>query len=364
MKVMTVLGTRPEIIRLSLVIEKLDALCDHVLVHTGQNDDERLNDLLFAELGVRSPDHAVGIRAGSFGEQVGAILAATERLIREERPDRLLILGDTNSGLAAFIACRLGIPVYHMEAGNRCYDHRVPEEINRRVIDQSSTVLMPYTERSRLNLLREGFPGERIYVTGNPMYEVLRRHESSIAASTVLGDLGLRAGEYFLVTMHRQENVDVPTRLAALVDALGRLATEYGWPVICPLHPRTAARLQEGGLAPSDQRVRLLRPFGLFDFVALERGAFCVLSDSGTVQEECCIFRVPNVTIRDVTERPETLDCGSNMLSGVEPEAILQTVRTVRAAHANWTVPPEYLAPAVSSTAIRIVLGHLAPRLH
>jgi UDP-N-acetylglucosamine 2-epimerase (non-hydrolysing) len=360
-KIVTVLGTRPEIIRLSLVIEKLDTLCEHVLVHTGQNYDERLNDVFFADLGIRAPDHALGIRAGSFAEQVGAVLAGTERLLRQHRPDRLLILGDTNSGLAAFVACRVGIPVYHMEAGNRCYDDRVPEEVNRRVIDQCSTVLMPYTERSRLNLIREGFAGERIHVTGNPVYEVLCRHAARIEGSAILDQLGLRAGEYFLVTMHRQENVDVPARLAALVDGLERLAAEYGLPLICSLHPRTAARLQEAGLAPRDQRIRLLRPFGLFDFVALERSAFCVLSDSGTVQEECCIFRVPNVTIRDVTERPETLDCGSNILSGVAPEALLRAVRTVRAEPAAWTVPPEYLAPAVSSTAARILLGYRAP---
>jgi UDP-N-acetylglucosamine 2-epimerase (non-hydrolysing) len=363
MKVMTVLGTRPEIIRLSLVIEKLDALCHHVVVHTGQNYDDRLHDIFFRELGVRPPDHALGIRAGSFGEQVGAILAATEQLLLAEQPDRLLILGDTNSGLAAFVACRLGIPVYHMEAGNRCYDNRVPEEVNRRVIDQSSSILMPYTERSRLNLLREGFATDRIYVTGNPMYEVLCRHESSIAASPVLSELGLRAGEYFLVTMHRQENVDVPARLHSLVTSLDRLATAYELPVICSLHPRTAARLRAGDLAPRNPLVRLLEPFGLFDFVALEREAFCVLSDSGTVQEECCIYKVPNVTIRDVTERPETLDCGSNILSGVEPEAILRAVQTVRADPPSWTVPPEYLAPAVSSTAARIILGHTASRM-
>ena len=359
MKVMTVLGTRPEIIRLSLVIERLDALCEHVLVHTGQNDDARLSEVFFAELAIRSPDHRLDIGARSFGEQVGAILAATERLIRDERPDRFLVLGDTNSGLAALVACRLGVPVYHMEAGNRCYDDRVPEEINRRVIDHSSTVLMPYTERSRLNLLREGFPGERVHVTGNPIHEVLSRHAARIEASGVLGDLGIRADEYFLVTVHRQENVDVPTRLASLLRGLDRLAAEYGWPVICSLHPRTAARLRESGLAPSDPRVRLLAPFGLFDFVALERRAFCVLSDSGTVQEECCILKVPSVTLRDVTERPETVERGSTVLSGVEPEAMARAVRAMRAGPPSWTAPPEYLAPAVSVAAARIVLGHL-----
>lgn len=360
MKVMTLLGTRPEIIRLSLVIERLDVLCDHVLVHTGQNHDERLNDVFFAELGVRAPDHALGIRADSFGEQVGAIIAGAERVMRAERPDRVLVLGDTNSGLAAFVACRLGIPVYHMEAGNRCYDDRVPEEVNRRVIDHSSAVLLPYTERSRQNLLREGIAGERIFVTGNPIAEVLERHADRIAASDVLSELGLAPEGYFLVTVHRQENVDDPARLAALLDAFARLAREHGLPVVCSLHPRTADRLAAAGLAPADPRVRLYPPFGLFDFVALERGAACVLSDSGTVQEECCILRVPNVTLRDVTERPETLECGSGMLTGADPEAILRAVRVVRASPPDWSPPPEYLARRVSQTVAKIVIGQRA----
>ena len=358
MKVMTVLGTRPEIIRLSLAIECLDGACDHVLVHTGQNHDERLSDRFFTELGVRPPDHALGIRAASFGEQIGAILAATERLIRAERPDRLLVLGDTNSGLAAFAACRLGVPVYHMEAGNRCYDDRVPEEVNRRVIDHSSAVLLPYTERSRQNLLREGIAGERIFVTGNPIFEVLQRHAASIAASPVLDELGLAPGGYFLATIHRQENVDVPTRLRGLLDAFGRLVAEHDRPLVCALHPRTADRIAAAGWSPSDSRLRFCPPFGLFDFVALERQAACVLSDSGTVQEECCLARVPNVTLRDVTERPETVECGSAILAGADPAAIGRAVRLVLATPPAWTVPPEYLAPSVSQTVARIVLGH------
>jgi UDP-N-acetylglucosamine 2-epimerase (non-hydrolysing) len=224
MKVMTVLGTRPEIIRLSLVIEKLDALCDHILVHTGQNYDERLSDVFFSELAVRPPDYALGIRTGTFAGQIGAIMAATERLLLEDRPDRLLVLGDTNSGLAAFVACRLGIPVYHMEAGNRCYDNRVPEEVNRHVIDHSSDVLMPYTERRRFNLLNVGFAADRIYVTGNPLYEVLCRHTARIERSTALADMDLESGKYFLVTTHRQENVGIPARLASLIVAFDALA--------------------------------------------------------------------------------------------------------------------------------------------
>lgn len=358
MKLLTVLGTRPEIIRLSRVIPTLDALCDHVLVHTGQNFDQRLSDLFFDELGVRPPDHYLGVRADSFGAQVGRILSESERVLRAEQPDRLLILGDTNSGLAAVIAKRLGIPVYHMEAGNRCYDDRVPVEVNRRIIDHSSDVLLPYTERSRANLLREGIAGERIYVTGNPIKEVLDHYAPQIAASGALDALGLEAGRYFLVTLHRAENVDQPARLAQFIAALRRLHDEYGLPVVCSLHPRTRSQLARQGQALDGGGVRAFEPLGFFDFVRLEQGALCVLSDSGTVQEECCIFRVPTVTLRDTTERPETVEVGSNMLSGAAADSVLACARAVLAAPPAWNPPPEYLVPAVSQAVAKIVLGY------
>jgi len=357
-KVMTILGTRPEIIRLSLIIGKLDRLCDHVLVHTGQNFEAGLSDIFFQQLGVRQPDHFLGVRGDTFGEQLGQIIAASERVLLAEKPDRLLLLGDTNSSLSAIVARRMGIPVYHMEAGNRCYDDRVPEEVNRRIIDHSSDVLMPYTERSRQNLLREGIPGERIYVTGNPIYEVIQHFAPQIRQSTILATLGLEVGRYFLATMHRAENVDVEQRLLSLATALDRLSEEYAMPVIVSTHPRTRARMQVFGIGARSDQVRFLPPFGFFDFIALERSAFCVLSDSGTVQEECCLFQVANVTIRDVTERPETIECGSNMLSGADPEMVLQCVRTVLAHQRQWTVPPEYLVEHVSDTVVKIVLGY------
>ncbi|MBV9925978.1 MAG: UDP-N-acetylglucosamine 2-epimerase (non-hydrolyzing) [Acidobacteria bacterium] len=360
MKIMTVLGTRPEIIRLSRVIEGLDRLADaHVLVHTGQNFDPSLSDLFFEQLGVRRPDHYLGARGETFGEQIGQIVALSERVMREERPDRLLILGDTNSALAAVVAKRLGVPVFHMEAGNRCYDDRVPEEVNRRVVDHSSDVLMPYTERSRHNLLREGVEGRRVYVTGNPILEVIEHYGPEIEKSDVLARLGLERGKYFLVTMHRAENVDVEQRLRSLVASLEALRREYGLPVVVSTHPRTRALMERFGVDPSGRDgIQFQPPFGLFDFVALEKNAFCVLSDSGTVQEECCVFRVANVTIRDVTERPETLECGSNMLSGAAPEDVLRCVRTVLDAEADWAVPPEYLARGVSRTVAKLVLGY------
>lgn len=358
MKIVTVLGTRPEIIRLSRVIEKLDRLAEHVLVHTGQNFDPNLSDVFFRDLGVRKPDRFLEVRGAGFGEQVGQILGRVERVLADEKPDRLLVLGDTNSGLSAFVAKRLGVPVYHMEAGNRCYDDRVPEEVNRRVIDHASDVLMPYTERSRANLLREGIEGRRVFVTGNPILEVINHYRPRIDASAVFRELGLEKGRYFLVTMHRAENVDVEPRLRALCAALERLEVQYGYPIVCSLHPRTRSKMAVFGLETGGGRVRFLEPLGFFDFVALEREAFCVLSDSGTVQEECCIFRVPNVTIRDVTERPETIECGSNILAGAEPRVIERAVATVLDAPRNWTPPPEYLAADVSTTVLKIVLGY------
>ena len=363
MKVLTILGTRPEIIRLSRVIEKLDSLCSHVLVHTGQNYDPGLSDIFFDHLGVRKPNHFLGVRADTFGRQIGSIMEAGERVLVSEKPDRLLLLGDTNSALSTIVAKRLGIPVFHMEAGNRCYDDRVPEEVNRRIIDHSSDILMPYTERSRKNLLHEGIPGERIYVTGNPIYEVINHHEEQIGASHVLKDLGLEKGGYFLVTMHRAENVDVEMRLKGLTDALDRLQRGYGLPVIVSTHPHTKARMATFGIDARNESIRFLPPFGFFDFITLERNARCVLSDSGTVQEECAIFRVPNVTLRDTTERPETIECGSNILSGAEADTIVRCVKTVLARGTEWNPPPEYLVKNVSETVVRIVLGFFRPTI-
>ena len=363
MKIMTVIGTRPEIIRLSRIIPKLDRLCQHVLVHTGQNFDPQLSDIFFHELGVRAPDHYLGVKAETFGEQIGRIFIEGEKVLLVERPDRLLILGDTNSSLIALVAKRMGIPVYHLEAGNRCYDDRVPEEVNRRIIDHSSDVLMPYTERSRANLLREGIEGDRVYVIGNPIFEVLEYFQPAIQNSNVLNRLGLQPGRYFLVTMHRAENVDVEQRLRSLTRALELVGQEYAMPVVCSLHPHTRARMETTGLSTGNGQIQFHSPFGFFDFVALEQNAFCLLSDSGTVQEEGCILKVPNVTIRDVTERPETVESGSNMLSGPDPESVYRCVHTVLDHKPAWTVPDEYLAAHVSDTVVRIALGYHLSRL-
>lgn len=357
MKVATILGTRPEIIRLSLVIERLDALCDHTIVHTGQNYDPNLSDVFFDELKVRRPDVHWDIKADGFGRQIGEIVARAEQFLREERPDRVLILGDTNSGLAAIAAARMGIPVYHMEAGNRCYDDRVPEEVNRRIIDHCSAVLMPYTHRSKENLVREGVDRRRIFVTGNPIWEVIQRHSATIAASGVLGRLGLVPQEFFVVTAHRAENVDDPQRLASILDGLARIAETFQLPVIVSLHPRTADKVRKCGLTPKSSLVRFLTPMGFFDFVHLEKNAKCVLTDSGTVQEEATLLQVPSVVVRDVTERAECLEAGSGVLSGADSDDILRACQSAVSAPTDWTPPVEYTQSNVSSVVTSLVTG-------
>jgi UDP-N-acetylglucosamine 2-epimerase (non-hydrolysing) len=364
MRVLTVVGTRPEIIRLSLIIPTLDRVCDHILVHTGQNFDDELSELFFRELELRKPDEYLSAHRPSPGAQIANIIEQVDAAFERHRPDRILVLGDTDSGLGAIPAARRGIPVFHLEAGNRCYDTRVPEEINRRIIDHASTVLLPYTHRSKENLLREGFARQRIFVVGNPIYEVLRRFEGQIAGSTVLHRLGLVAGQYTLVTMHRAENVDVAGRLTDLVNGLTQVGTETGWPTVVSLHPRTRERLTRFGLDEERTGIRMLSPLGLFDFIALERAAGVVLTDSGTVQEECCIFKVPNVTLRDTSERLETVESGSNILVGTRPSDMVAGVKLARSLGTDWTAPAEYLAADVSTTVARVVLGpvhHLLP---
>jgi UDP-N-acetylglucosamine 2-epimerase (non-hydrolysing) len=356
MKIMTVLGTRPEIIRLSRVIEKLDKQCNHVLVHTGQNYESTLNDIFFHDLNVRDPDYYLGIKADSFAEQIGKILVETEKAFIKERPDKILILGDTNSGLSCITARRMGIPVFHMEAGNRCYDDRVPEEINRRIIDHTSNILMPYTHNSKGNLLAEGIKRDCIHVTGNPIYEVILHYAKKIDESKALENLKLKPQSYFLVTAHRAENVDDKERLNSLLTAFEKINKKYGLPLICSLHPRTKNKMNQFGFCISNKNIRLLEPFGFFDFISLEKQARCIITDSGTVQEEACILKVPNITIRDTTERPETIECGSNVLTGVSPEVIMKTLEVVLEKKPDWTPPAEYLVKNVSSRVVKIVL--------
>ncbi|MEQ8671994.1 MAG: UDP-N-acetylglucosamine 2-epimerase (non-hydrolyzing) [Aggregatilineales bacterium] len=358
MKVLTLLGTRPEIIRLSRIIDVLDDLCDHVLVHTGQNFDFNLNDVFFQQLDVREADHYLQVRTASFADQIGQILVGTERVLREEKPDRFLALGDTNSALGAIIAKRMGIPVFHMEAGNRCYDDRVPEEINRRIVDHSSDILMPYTHRSKDNLVREGIERHRIYVTGNPIFEVLDHYKDGIDGSDVLAQLGVTQGEFFLVTMHRAENVDEEERLRGLIDGLQSVGKTYDKPVIVSVHPRTRNKIEQFNIDIDNTHLKLLDPLPFFDFVKLEKTAYCVISDSGTVQEECAIFNVPSVAIRDVTERAETIEAGSNILAGGDKDDLLRAVKVALMTGNAWESPPEYLVPNVSRAVAKIILGY------
>lgn len=361
MKVLTILGTRPEIIRLSLTIEKLDRFTDHTLLHTGQNYAPELDSIFFENMRIRKPDAYLDTRSDTPFKQIARILEGAEEWISRVKPDACLILGDTNSGLSSMVAERMGVPVFHMEAGNRCFDPRVPEERNRKIIDHTSSWLLPYVENSRQNLLNEGIDKERVFVSGNPIYEVLEHYSAEIDGSQVLERLQLEEGRYFLVTAHRAENVDVPERLAGIVEALNRLARMYGYPVIWSLHPRTRGKMEASGLE-ADPRVMLCTPFDLFDFVKLEKHAYGVLTDSGTVQEECCIFHVPTVTIRDTTERPETVECGSNILTGCDPDRVTQAVSLVTKTGFDWEVPEGYMDPHVSDKVLRFVMGNVGRR--
>jgi len=357
MKILTILGTRPEIIRMSRIIESIDKFSDHILLHTGQNYDESLSDIFFKEMRVRNPNYHLGIKSSSFGEQVSEIIYKTEKIIKEEKPDKIIVLGDTNSSLSVISAKRMGIPIYHLEAGNRCYDDRVPEEINRRIIDHTSDVLLPYTERSKINLMQEGIKQDRIFVIGNPINEVIKYYSKDINNSKILNNLDIKKGNYFLITMHRSENVDIENRLISITKSLEAIEEEYGLPIICSLHPHTKDKMEKFGIEFNKNNIYYYKPFGFFDFIGLEKNSLGVLTDSGTVQEECCILKVPTVTIRDVTERPETLECGSNILSGVEKNNILNSLNIALSSPKKWDPPWEYSANNVSNTVAKIVNG-------
>ncbi|MDH5637267.1 MAG: UDP-N-acetylglucosamine 2-epimerase (non-hydrolyzing) [Nitrospinota bacterium] len=358
MKILTVLGTRPELIRLSRVMPLLDSLCDHKVVHTGQNYDVNLKDVFYSELEIRPPDYALGVEFSSTFEQIGKTMMACEKVFQAEKPDKFLTLGDTNSALSAIVAKKFGVPVFHMEAGNRCFNDKSPEEVNRRLVDHSSDLLMPYTERSRANLLAEGIESRRIFVTGNPIFEVLEHYKEGIENSGALEALSLEPGKYFLVTLHRAENVDKQARLEGYVRAFEQLHRDYGYPVICSVHPRTRSRLEKAGILLQGGGVIGMDPFGFFDFVKLEKNAFCVLTDSGTVQEECAIFNVPSVILRDFQERSETVEVGSAVISGARPEAISLAVKAATKLAPTWKSPPEYMSSNVSNTVAKIMCSH------
>ena len=398
-KVMTVVGTRPEIIRLSRVLAVLEQVTDHVLVHTGQNYDYELNEIFFEDLEIRKPDHFLDAAGKNAAETVGAIIARADAVLEKEKPDAFLVLGDTNSCLAAYPAKRRKIPVFHMEAGNRCFDQRVPEEINRKIVDHLADINLPYSTISREYLLREGFPPDRVIKTGSPMFEVLHHYLPKIERSDVIERLGLRSGSkeqgarsreqgagseaasgkgeagkaegrgqrtedregYFLVSCHREENVDSPRQLAKLVEVLNGLTREFGLRVIMSTHPRTRKRLDECGLK-LDSRVELLKPLCLTDYVRLELGARATLSDSGTITEESSILNFPALNIREAHERPEGMEEGSVMMVGLEWQGIRRALRVLagQSRHQERTlrVVVDYDVPNVSEKVVRIVQSY------
>ena len=351
-KILTILGTRPEIIRLSRIIPKLDQASDHRILHTGQNYDATLNSIFFDQLRLRKPDCVLESR-GTIGQQLAAIMIGVEQYITEFQPDAVLVLGDTNSGLSAIVCERMGVPVYHMEAGNRCYDLLVPEEKNRRLIDSISTINLPYTQFSRENLLREGAANNRVFVTGNPIKEVLDYYSNDIESSNILDPLNLTAGQYIIATAHRAENVDNPNRLNQIMDAFEIISQQY--PIVFSCHPKTRQRLANRKLS---DRIIVTEPMGFFDFVKLEQHSRLAISDSGTVQEEMCLFQKPTITIRATTERPETVMCGSNIISGLETQRIVDCYQQAQTL-SNWTIPEEYTRSNVSDVVVNIILGKM-----
>jgi UDP-N-acetylglucosamine 2-epimerase (non-hydrolysing) len=354
LKVVTVLGTRPEIIRLSQIVRRLDQHTDHVLVHTGQNYDENLNEVFFSELGLRKPDHLLNVDPASVGTVYAGVLVGTEQVLRAERPDALLVLGDTNSAIAALIAKRMRVPVYHMEAGNRAFDLNVPEEINRRVVDHVADFNLVYTERSRQHLLAEGVPARRVYLTGSPLREVLDAHRDAIAGSRAVERLGLAPGGFFLASIHREENVDDPGRLGAVLGSLAGLAAAHDLPVVLSTHPRTRKRVAALGL--DHPGIRSMPPFGFFDYIRLQRDARCVVSDSGSISEESAMLGYPAVTLRDSMERPEALDAGSVLMSALDPDALLDSVEMALSdAPSAGAAPAEYAITDTSRRVVRLI---------
>lgn len=364
LKIMTILGTRPEIIRLSRVMARLDAYADHCIVHTGQNYDYSLNEVFFSDLGIRAPNHFLGTGGGSLGETLGKILSESERVIRDEQPDAVLVLGDTNSAISAIMARRMKVPVYHMEAGNRSFDRNVPEETNRKLVDHISDFNLVYTEHARRHLLSEGIEHRRIYLTGSPMREVLEHYRPQIEASGVLARIGLEAGKYFIVSLHREENVDNSARLRALLDTLNTLAQHYGFPVIVSTHPRTRKRLDTLKGVSLDPRVQYMEPFGFHDYNHLQMRAFCAISDSGTIAEEASILGFPAITPRDAIERPEGLDVGCVIMTGLDQATILAAVDAVTRMFADrqasgipHPAPADYCIANTSERVVSLMVG-------
>jgi UDP-N-acetylglucosamine 2-epimerase (non-hydrolysing) len=358
LKVVTVVGTRPEIIRLSRVIAALDKYCDHVLAHTGQNYDYELNAIFFEDLGIRSPDHFLECAGENAAQTIGNVIARTDQLFAEERPDAILVLGDTNSCLAVIPAKRRSIPIFHMEAGNRCFDQRVPEEINRRIVDHTADINLTYSSIAREYLLREGLPPDMVIKTGSPMFEVLTHYRAKIDASDVVERLGLTREAFFLVSAHREENIETPRTFAKLVAVLNGIAEDYGQPVIVSTHPRTRKRVEEDGTRFHDQ-IQLLKPLGFSDYVKLQVSARAVISDSGTINEESSILNFPALNLREAHERPEGMEEAAVMMVGLELERVRQALSVLsqqsRGSVRTLNLVSDYAVPNVSDKLVRII---------
>ena len=361
MKVITILGTRPEIIRLACVMQRLDAHTDHKIVHTGQNYDFELNEVFFRDLGVRKPDYFLNVDTTSLARVFAGVLIGVEDVLRTEKPDAVLILGDTNSAIAAIIARRMKVPVFHMEAGNRCYDLNVPEETNRRFVDHIADFNLVYTEHARRHLLAEGLPHRRIYLTGSPMREVLETHRAAFAQSDVLARLDLQPKGYLLASVHREENVDRAENLKLLLAAFTQAADEFKVPVIVSTHPRTRKRLALLNAEVDETKIRFLKPFGFHDYIKLQLEALCTISDSGTIAEESGILGFPAVTVRNAIERPEAIDTGTILVTGLQPRAILDGIKVQiapRSGVAQPRLPVEYEINDTSLRVLKLIVGH------
>ncbi len=359
LKVMTIFGTRPEIIRLSRVFAKLDEYVEHIMVHTGQSYDYEMNQVFFDDLRVRKPDYFLEVKSETLGGQIAKIIEKSEEVIKKENPDSVLILGDTNSALAAIIAKRLRIPIFHMEAGNRSFDEHLPEEINRRIVDHISDINLPYSENARQYLIQEGIPPGTIFVTGTPLTEVFAAYKDGVDASKILEELKLEPKKYFVATIHREENVDSKESFTELIDSLNAVAEEYKMPIIMSTHPRTAKRLEEYGMK-ANELINFHKPFGYFDFNKLQREAFCVISDSGSIHEESAAMDFPAVQMRVSSERPEAFDEGVAILAGRSRDAILLAIDVTvgeRARGVKMNVPRNYRDTNVSSKVLRHIVG-------
>ncbi|MGI9227413.1 MAG: non-hydrolyzing UDP-N-acetylglucosamine 2-epimerase [Gammaproteobacteria bacterium] len=362
LKVATIVGTRPELIKLSRVIAELDKQFDHVLVHTGQNYNYELNEIFFDELEIKKPKHFLNVAENSSSETIGKVIIQAHKVLQEERPDAVLIYGDTNSCLSAIAAKRLKIPVFHMEAGNRCFDERVPEEINRRIIDHISDINMPLTEHARQYLLKEGIKPETIIKTGSTMKEALAYYSNKISNSDILKNLNLSSQQYFLVSAHREENVDCADRLKSLLQALKELTDKYNIPILFSTHPRTKKRLEEMGVVEGTSSISFVKAFGFLDYIELQKNAYCIISDSGTIAEEASILNLPAITIRQAHERPEGMDQGVLVMSDIKSDRIIDAVAMVKSQH-NWDVRSnkivsDYDEDKVSEKVARIILSY------